>query len=150
MCTHILYRAWLKEEKERKVNLTNEIRLYWESRIEIVVGEIEKFKLDELILKNVEERKQGKQNTNFVLSYEELEEIKANHATTNMVQLNSKLDSAKKELDYVLEKLESFNAPFAKSIEDQYILPPSPGTKDFKVIFRRKIGFGNTIKYYSK
>ena len=98
-----------------------------------MVAEIEKFKLDEYILKKADDRKEGKSSTEFMLSNEEFEALKKKHTATNMVALNSKLKTAKNELEEVLGELESLNAPVAKRIEDQYILPPTPGTKDFKV-----------------
>ena len=106
-------------------------RVYWEARIAAVVADIEKFKLDEHIIEKAEKNK-----SESLLSKEELAELKANHASTNMVQLNSKLNSAKKELDEVLESLEALNDPDIKKIQDQFLLPPSPGAKDFKVILK--------------
>ena len=53
-----------------------------------------------------------------------------------MAQLNSKLNSAKKELDEVINSLEILNDPNIEKIQDRYILPPSPGAKDFKVIIK--------------
>ena len=120
----------MKEEHERKISLTNEKRVYWEAKIAGVVSEIEKFKLDEHIINKAEANK-----SEDLMSKEELEVLKVNHAATNMVQLNSRLNSAKKELDEVMESLESLNDPNIKRIEDQYLLPPSPGSKDFKVVF---------------
>ena len=111
----------------------NQKRFYWESRIANVVAEIEKFKLEEHMLQQEEERRKGNSNTAFMLSKEELDELKTTHATTNSVALNSKLDAAKKELDGVLFALEIMNAPHIKRIEDEYLLPPSPGLKDFQV-----------------
>ena len=119
----------MKEEHERKISLTNEKRVYWETRIAAVVADIEKFKLDEHIIEKAETNK-----SENMLSKEELAELKVNHASTNMVQLNSKLNSAKKELDEVLESLEALNDPNIKKIQDQFLLPPSAGVKDFKVI----------------
>ena len=103
-------------------------RVYWEAKIATAVEEIEKFKLDEHLLQKAE----GK-DSDVILSFEELHELRENHATTNMVQLNSKLNSAKKELDEVLETLEALNDPNLQKIQDQFILPPSPRAKDFKV-----------------
>jgi len=123
------HRSWLKEEHERKISLTNEKRVYWEAKIAGVVSEIEKFKLDEHIIKKAEANK-----SEDLMSKEELEVLKVNHAATNMVQLNSRLNSAKKELDDVMESLEALNDPNIKRIEDQYLLPPSPGSKDFKIV----------------
>ena len=136
-----IIRTWIKEEKERKINITKEKREYWETRIASVISEIEKFKLDEYILKNAEDRKKGKSSTKFVLSNEEFEALKKKHTATNMVALNSKLNAAKNELEEVLGELKSLNAPVTERIEDQYILPPSPGSKDFKV--------SNTIRMIS-
>jgi len=130
MSRHI---TWLKEEKERKIQLTIEKRQYWESRIGSVVAEIEKFKLDEHILKQAEESLAGKSKTELILSYDEVEQLRKNHNTTNMVALNSKLEAAKSELDQILSELELLEAPIINRIEDQYILPPTPGAKDFKV-----------------
>ena len=62
--------------------------MYWEARIAAVVADIEKFKLDEHIIEKAEANK-----SQSMLSKEELAELKANHASTNMVQLNSKLNS---------------------------------------------------------
>ena len=127
------FRTWLKEEKERKIQLTIEKRQYWESRIGSVVAEIEKFKLDEHILQQAEESLGGKSKTELILSYDEVEQLRKNHNTTNMVALNSKLEAAKSELDQILSELELLEAPIINRIEDQYILPPTPGAKDFKV-----------------
>ena len=127
------FRTWLKEEKERKIQLTIEKRQYWESRIGSVVAEIEKFKLDEHILKQAEESLAGKSKTELILSYDEVEQLRKNHNMTNMVALNSKLEAAKSELDQILSELELLEAPIINRIEDQYILPPTPGAKDFKV-----------------
>merc|ERR1712241_428024 len=132
------HRAWIKEEKDRKITLTNEKRAYWESRIDIIVTEIEKFKLDEHIIQKAEAINTSNSditgaNEINILSKSELGELKANHATTNMAQLNSKLNSAKKELDEVINSLEILNDPNIEKIQDRYILPPSPGAKDFKV-----------------
>ena len=103
--------------------------------------EIEKFKLDEHIIQKAEAINTS--NTDItganeinILSKSELGELKANHATTNMAQLNSKLNSAKKELDEVINSLEILNDPNIEKIQDRYILPPSPGAKDFKVIIK--------------
>ena len=125
---YLLLSAWMKEEHQRKLDLTNEKRVYWEAKIAAAVEEIEKFKLDEHIL-----QKAVAKDSDVILSFEELQELRENHATTNMVQLNSKLNSAKKELDEVLENLEALNDPNLQKIQDQFILPPSPRAKDFKV-----------------
>ena len=97
------FRTWLKEEKERKIQLTIEKRQYWESRIGSVVAEIEKFKLDEHILQQAEESLAGKSKTELILSYDEVEQLRKNHNTTNIVALNSKMyycfDDDNKELD---------------------------------------------------
>ena len=37
-----MFRAWIKDEKARKINTTNEKREYWETRIASVIEEIEK------------------------------------------------------------------------------------------------------------
>ena len=95
------------------------------------MSEIEKFKLDEHIIQKAEAS-----NSDNILSKAELGELKANHATTNMTQLNSKLNSAKKELDEVINSLEMLNDPNIEKLQDKYILPPSPGAKDFKVIMK--------------
>ena len=128
-----MFRAWIKDEKARKINTTNEKREYWETRIASVIAEIEKFKLDEYILKNAEDRKESKPSIEFMLSNEEFEILKKKQTATNMVALKSKLNAAKNELEEVLGELETLNAPVTERIEDQYILPPSPGSKDFKV-----------------
>ena len=90
--SYLLLSAWMKEEHQRKLDLTNEKRVYWESKIATAVEEIEKFKLDEHIL-----QKAVAKDSDVILSFEELQELRENHATTNMVQLNSKLNSAKNE-----------------------------------------------------
>ena len=145
------FRTWLKDEKERKIQLTIEKRQYWESRIGSVVAEIEKFKLDEHILKQAEESLAGKSKTELILSYDEVEQLRKNHNTTNMVALNSKLEAAKSELDQILSELELLEAPIINRIEDQYILPPTPGAKDFKVrITFYKHYWSYYVVYYAK
>lgn len=133
MLSNGLFRTRQKEEKERQIHVMHQKRSYWESRIGNVVAEIEKFKLDEYILKQAEEGRKGRANTEFMLSNEELDELRTHHATTNLVALKSKLEAAKKELDVVHGTLENLNASHTKRIEDQYLLPPAPGTKDFQV-----------------
>jgi len=128
------HRAWIKEEKERKINTATEKREYWESRIASFVAEIEKFKLEEHIIMKSIEKKEGKSTYEVMLSNEEFEELMTKHKATNMVALNSKLNSAKNELEEVLGELETLNAPVAERIEDLYILPPTPSSKDFKAI----------------
>ena len=113
-----------------------------------MTAEIEKYKLDEYILKNAEDRRASKSNAKFTLTNEEFEALKKKHTATNMVALNSKLNATKNELDEVLGELESLNANVAERMEDQYILPPSPGSKDFKVsITKRMISVISSNKY---
>ena len=70
-----LFSAWMKEEHQRKLDLTNEKRVYWESKIATAVEEIEKFKLNEHILQKAESK-----DSDVILSFEELQELRENHA----------------------------------------------------------------------
>ena len=55
-----------------------------------------------------------------------------------MVQLNSKLNQAKKELDELQESLEALNDPNIKKIQDQFLLPTITWCKRFQGNFSKK------------
>ena len=98
-----------------------------------VMSEIEQFKFDEYILQQAEEQYNRKCNSEIMLTPVELQQLKVHHATTNLVALNSKLAAVVNELDTVHIGLDKLNVQEAERVEDLYVLPPAPGSRQFQV-----------------
>ena len=144
-------RARIEEDKARKLTVLHKKRSYWESRMTEVMSEIEQFKLDEYILQQAEEHYNGNSNSEMILTPEELNQLRVHHATTNLVALNSKLAAVVSELDTVHIGLDELNVQDTERVEDLYLLPPAPGSRQFQVnstarrYFKRIADFLHTI-----